>query len=121
VGQRGEDVAVAHLAGAGFQILGRNLRSRLGELDVLAREGATLVFVEVKTRRAGAADPPQAAVDARKRERLERLALRYLASRGLGGVRCRFDVIAVTVGADARAAPRVVHFRNAFEATGWAG
>jgi putative endonuclease len=118
-------VAVDFLTRRGLQILGRNLRSRLGELDILARDGPTLVFVEVKTRRAGAADPPQVAVHARKQARLVRIALGYLAARRLGNQPCRFDVVAVTMGTappgPTGAAPRVDYFQDAFRLDGWAG
>ncbi|MGH7266874.1 MAG: YraN family protein [Candidatus Rokuibacteriota bacterium] len=117
-GRTGEDLAARFLERQGLRILERNLRSRLGEIDLVARDGATLVFVEVKTRRPGAADPPQASVDGRKQRRLARLALNYLARRGLGDLGCRFDVVAVTVGPDGRA-PVVEHFRGAFLADPW--
>jgi putative endonuclease len=143
-GRLGEEIAVAFLERRGLTVLARNLRSRLGEIDVLARDGPVLVFVEVKARRAGAADPPQVSVDARKQRRLARLALGYLAARGLGERPCRFDVIAVTLpvedgtgataptrgGRGERAAsrdatesvaPRVEHFPDAFTLGGWAG
>jgi putative endonuclease len=117
-GRLGEDVAARFLERQGLRILGRNLRSRLGEIDLVAREGATLVFVEVKARRAGTADPPQASVDARKQRRLARLALSYLARRWLGDLGCRFDVVAVTLESGGR--PAVVeHFRGAFLADPW--
>lgn len=118
-GRPGEDLAARFLERQGLRILGRNLRSRLGEIDLVARDGATLVFVEVKTRRPGTADPPQASVDARKQRRLARLAVNYLARRWLGDLACRFDVVAVTVGPDGRA-PVIEHFRGAFLADPWA-
>ena len=95
LGRTGEAEATRLLRRRGLVILERNLRSRLGEIDLLARDGATLVFVEVKARRGAAGDPPEAAVDARKRARLGRLALGYLAARRLGERSCRFDVVAV--------------------------
>lgn len=121
LGQEGEAVAARFLEARGFEILARNLRSRFGEIDLLARDGATLVFVEVKARLGGASgDPPQAAVDARKRTRLARLALNYLAREWLRELSCRFDVVAVTLDPEGRA-PQVEHFRGAFTADGWTG
>jgi putative endonuclease len=120
LGQLGEDVAARFLESRGFRILARNLRSRLGEIDLVARDGATLVFVEVKARRAGPGDPPQVAVDARKRSRLARLALDYLAREWLRDLACRFDVVAVTLDLD-DGPPRVEHFPGAFAADGWTG
>ncbi len=123
VGQLGEDVAARFLESRGFRILARNLRSRLGELDLVARDGATLVFVEVKARRGRPGDPPQVGVDARKRSRLARLALDYLAREWLQDLACRFDVVAVTfdTGDAEGGPPRVEHFPGAFAADGWTG
>jgi putative endonuclease len=120
LGPLGEAAAVRFLERAGLTILARNLRSRLGELDILARDGSTLVFVEVKTRRGARGDPPEAAVDARKRARLGRLALGYLAGRHLGERPCRFDVVAVTVADDGSLAA-VRHIEGAFDLEGWTG
>jgi putative endonuclease len=94
-GVRGEEEAARFLTRSGFAILDRNVRTRAGEIDLVAKEGKTLVFVEVKTRRGAPGDPPEAAVDARKRARLSRLALGYLAARRLGERSCRFDVVGV--------------------------
>ena len=118
LGRAGEVAAARLLERRGLVILERNLRSRLGEIDLLARDGPTLVFVEVKTRRGSPGDPPEAAVNARKRARLGRLALGYLAARRLGERSCRFDVVGVLLDEtggviDAR------HIRNAFDLDGW--
>jgi putative endonuclease len=126
-GKLGERIAADYLRRQGMTVVATNLRSRLGELDILARDGGTLVFVEVKARRAGAADPPQAAVGLRKRTRLVRLALGYLAAHRLGERPCRFDVVAVTFDQGAhdgdlgRARPSVRHFPGAFDLDGETG
>jgi putative endonuclease len=120
LGQLGEELAARFLEGRGFEILARNCRSRLGEIDLVARDGQVCVFVEVKTRSGPAADPPQAGVDARKQARLARLALAYLARAWLTDLGCRFDVVAVTVD-PAGGRPRVEHFPGAFAADGWTG
>jgi len=112
-GSEGEEIAARFLAQRGFEILARNVRSRLGEIDLIARDGPTLVFVEVKTRSGVPLEPPQAAVDARKRRRLARLALDYLAREWLRDLACRFDVVAVTLD-PAGGPPRVEHFPGAF-------
>ncbi len=113
VGRQAEEEAARFLRNQGFVILERNVRSRLGEIDLVAREGGTLVFVEVKARRQGPGDPPQAAVTPRKQGRLGRLALGYLKARGLSEVRCRFDVVAVTLGEADRVAG-IRHIPGAF-------
>src|SRR5262245_31800985 len=117
LGQAGEAAAVRFLKRRGYVVLARNLRSRLGEIDLLVRDGGTLVSVGVRARRGGAGDPPQAAVNTRKRLRLARLALGYLAARRLGEPRCRFDVIGVSLD-DAGRVTDVRHFRHAFDSEG---
>jgi putative endonuclease len=120
IGREGEEVAARYLARRGFTIVARNLRSQLGELDLVAEDGATLVFVEVKARRGPADVGPQAAVDGRKRARLVRLALGYLGRPGVRRERqCRFDVVAVS-WPPSGGPPRVEHFEGAFVCEGWA-
>jgi putative endonuclease len=115
--QRGEAVASAVLARRGYRIVERNCRSRWGELDVVAYDGDTLVFIEVKARRAVQFGDPAYAVDRRKQRRIVRLAQRYLIRRRLGEPPCRFDIVVV----DERAAwtPRVEVITNAFDASGF--
>jgi putative endonuclease len=110
---------VRFLKRRGYVVLARNLRSRLGELDLLVRDGSTLVFVEVKARRGAGGDPAEAAVTPRKRLRLVRIALGYLAGHRLGEPRCRFDVVGVSLD-DAGRVTDVRHLRHAFDSEGWA-
>ena len=114
LGRAAEDAAIAHLARAGFTIMERNVRLGHGEIDLVCRDRDTLVFVEVKCRRATWGDPPAAAVSWHKQRRLTRLAQHYLKWRRLEGVRCRFDVVSVTLDATERL--DVVHLRGAFDA-----
>ena len=116
VGQRGEEEAARFLEKRGFAILDRNVRSRLGEIDLVARDGATVVFVEVKTRREG--DAPEAAVTGGKQRRLGRLAQQYLKWKRLGEVRGRFDVVAVTLDHEGRV-KTIRHLPAAFEVAAW--
>lgn len=118
LGRRGEEEAARFLAERGFAVLERNVRSRLGEIDLVAREGRTLVFVEVKARREGRGDPPEAAVTADKRRRLARLALQYLRRTRRGEVPCRFDVVAVTLDAGGRLTG-LRHLPGAFQVEAW--
>lgn len=118
VGKRGEDAAARFLKKRGLDIVERNVRSRFGEIDLVAREGKTLVFVEVKCRRARDGDPPQAAVTPPKQRRLGRLASGYLRRKRLTEVPCRFDVVAVIL--DARGSVTDIrHLKHAFTAEGW--
>jgi len=112
LGQFGEDVAVRHLQAAGLEILDRNWRCAEGEIDIVAAEGGTLVVCEVKTRTGTAFGDPAEAVVGVKAARLRRLALRYLAERGIGWRDLRFDV--VTVVRRSQGDPVVRHLRGAF-------
>jgi putative endonuclease len=96
VGMEGEQVAAQWLEGQGYRILARNVRFRIGELDLVAEEGGVLVFVEVKTRRSTAYGTAAEAVTRAKQERLVRLAHLFLSQSGRQGVPCRFDVVSVT-------------------------
>ena len=117
LGPTGEARACAHLRGLGFDILETGVRSRLGEIDIVARDGMTLVFVEVKARRGRGYGRPEEAVTRKKRQKLGRLASDYLARRGLGARPCRFDVVSVLYGQDGSASVEL--FRNAFELESW--
>jgi putative endonuclease len=112
VGGFGEEVAVRHLQTAGMVVLDRNWRCRDGEIDVVARDGETLVFCEVKTRRGTGYGSPAAAVIPAKARRLRRLALRWLDESGLHPPDLRFDVVAVR--ADRAGGTDVEHLRGAF-------
>jgi putative endonuclease len=111
-GKSGEDLACAELRRRGYAILARRYRRRGGELDIVARDGATVVFVEVKTRAGTAFGAGGEAITARKRRRMAEIALDYLARHGLDGCPCRFDVVAIDAGV---ATPRVEVFRHAFD------
>lgn len=112
-GRQGEELAARYLEGKGLLILERNLRTPLGELDLVARDGRTLVFVEVKSRRGTSFGVPQEAVGPRKQRQILRSALWYLAGRKLGEPLMRFDVVAVQFG---RAGARIEHIPGAFGA-----
>jgi ribonuclease HII len=111
VGGSGELIATAHLERIGWEILATRFRCREGEIDIVGRDGAALVFVEVKTRRGKCAVPGEA-VGARKRARLLAAAEAYLATYGITEQTCRFDVVEVLFTPDGYA--KVNHLRNAF-------
>lgn len=98
MGAGGEDAACEALRQRGYAILARRFRTRSGELDIIARDGETLVFVEVKARRSLRAGLPAEAVTWRKRRTLHRVALEFLARSRLHHLPCRFDVVSVRVG-----------------------
>jgi putative endonuclease len=105
-------MAAAFLAGAGYRVIERNYRCVFGEIDMVAEEGETLVFVEVKSRRSEAYGEPHLAVGRQKQEKLSRIAMHYLAERGQGRRLARFDVISVKWLPEGR---RIELIRNAFE------
>lgn len=98
LGRRGEELAARYLERRGLTILERNLRTPAGELDIVARDGDELVFVEVKTRLGDAETAPDTSVTAAKLERLGRLAEAYVAERGLDDAPWRVDVIGLVLG-----------------------
>ncbi len=114
-GNRGERVAARFLKKLGYKILVRQARSKVGEIDLIARDGETIVFVEVKTRSSHATGHPSEAVGYQKQKQLTRAALFWLKERNLLDHRCRFDVIAITWQDGQH--PVVEHFIHAFEAT----
>jgi putative endonuclease len=109
LGRYGEDVAARHLAEQGLVVLQRNWRCELGEIDIVARDGASLVVCEVKTRRTGACGLPVEAVTARKAARLRRLAARWVSESGLHPADIRIDVVSVL--SPPRGAAVVEHLR----------
>jgi putative endonuclease len=120
LGQRGEAEAARYLRRLGYKIVARGSRSHLGEIDLVAVDGQTVVFVEVKTRESVASGHPAEAVNAEKQRRLTRLGLSFLKHHGLLEYPARFDVVAITWPADARH-PAIEHFSHAFPASGFKG
>jgi putative endonuclease len=98
LGRRGERAAERHLRRCGYRIVARNFRAAGAEIDLIAMEGETLVFVEVKTRSGDGAGAPVDAVDARKQERMRRAAEVFAARTRAGERLMRFDVVAITSG-----------------------
>jgi putative endonuclease len=97
LGKMGEDLACAELSRRGYVVLARRYRTRYGEIDIVARHGTAIVFVEVKARAGDEFGGGAAAVSPWKQQRIVRMALDYLARRGLTDAQCRFDVVTVDV------------------------
>jgi putative endonuclease len=114
LGKIGEDLACRELERRGYAILARRYRRRCGELDIVARDGRTVVFVEVKTREGRAFGAAAEAVTMWKRRRIIQLALDYMARHGHVECACRFDVVAIHLGPDE---PQVEVYQNAFSAS----
>lgn len=114
LGNRGERIAASFLRKQGCQIIEKNYHSRLGEIDIVAKEGESIVFVEVKTRRSADFGLPEEALSYDKRRRLSKLALNYLAHRRIEGSNCRFDVVSILM--DNNKVKHIELIKNAFPA-----
>lgn len=115
-GQEGEQIAVAFLQRHGYRIQEQNYRNRKGEIDIIAWDGATLVFVEVKAKSQAAFGHPEEMVGRRKQETMARVAMTYVHHHQLLQTSLRFDVVAVRLRPGE--APDVTHIPAAFEPTG---
>jgi putative endonuclease len=115
-GQEGEATAERYLRQKGYRIVAKNLRSPLGELDLVAEDGEVLVFVEVKARRTMDFGGAVHAVHRQKQTQLIRLAAQFLAQHHLSNRSCRFDVVLLQSMPTTEV--RVEHIQNAFEVSG---
>ncbi len=114
LGDRGENIAARFLRNLGYKIIVRNFRCQVGEIDIIARDGKTLVFVEVKTRAYD--DPtPEEQVNHEKQNQITKAAKFYLSRYGIPQPPARFDVIAIVWPKNAN--PQIRHIVAAFEAT----
>lgn len=95
LGEKGEELALRFLKKKGYRLIEKNYICKLGEMDIIAREKDTLVFIEVKTRTSTEFGPPQLAVNASKQRQLSKVALNYLSENRLKDVKARFDVVAI--------------------------
>jgi len=112
LGTRGEEIATAYLKKRNYKVLETNYRCRCGEIDIIARDGSVLVFVEVKTRRTASYGPPQLSVTPFKQRQISKAALTYLAKNRLMESFARFDVIGVLLRDNP---PQVDHIKDAFD------
>ncbi|HZL89211.1 MAG TPA: YraN family protein [Pirellulaceae bacterium] len=120
LGRRGEEAAARYLRKLGYVIVARGHRDKIGEIDLIAVDGRTVVFVEVKTRTGDLKGTPAEAVDHDKQKRLTKLALSYMKRHDLLDCKARFDVVAVTWPEKSRT-PKIEHIKDAFEAVGMDG
>jgi putative endonuclease len=118
LGQVGEKLALTYLQGLGYKILHCNYRQRFGEIDIVADDHGTVVFIEVKTRIESRFGLPGEAVTLRKQRQLSKVALEYLARYDLVDTPARFDVVGIVFAEGAQTAagnPRMELLRNAFD------
>jgi putative endonuclease len=112
LGKKGEEMALRFLKKNGYRIYARNYVCKMGEVDIIAKEKDTLVFIEVKTRTSTVFGPPQLAVNSAKQMQLSKVALYFLKEKGLEDVKARFDVVAILLGPGG---PEIELIRDAFD------
>lgn len=112
LGKFGETLALKKIKRLGYKKIVRNYRCPLGEVDLIAWDGDTLVFIEIKTRKGRSTDYAKEAVNARKKRQISKVALAYMKSNDYSDAKARFDVVAVCVG---RGKPEIEVIKNAFE------
>jgi len=113
LGRRGEDAAAAYLKGLGYRIVGRRERVLRGDIDIVALDGRTVVFVEVRSRTDTAHGHPAETVGRMKQRRISMLATAYIRRHRLEDCSVRIDVVAVTFPPGEK--PVVEHYQNAFD------
>jgi putative endonuclease len=112
LGEQGEALAVRRLKKAGYKIIETNYRTRLGEIDIIAKDKDTIVFIEVKSRRSVHFGNPKQAVTLQKQKKISMVALYYLKLTDQSSAKARFDVVTVISNQDQ---PQVEIIKNAFE------
>jgi putative endonuclease len=112
LGKKGENLALKTIRSMGYKDILQNYRCPLGEIDLIARDGDTLVFLEIKTRRTGSTGYAKEAVNARKRHQISKAALAYMKANNCGNIRARFDVVAISL---AGPSPKIEVIKNAFD------
>ena len=111
-GKESESVAVRYLKRNGYKILEQNYRNKIGEIDIIAKDKKTLVFVEVKATRTDSFGNPKWAVTPKKQRKISMVALYYLKATKQNNAKARFDVVAIISSIDN---PRIELIKNAFE------
>ena len=117
-GNKGEAEAARYLEGLGYKILHWQLRGRYGELDLVALDGETIVFIEVKTRASTAAGHPTESITSAKQGKITRSALAFLKKHRWLNRKARFDVVSIIWPKDGQP-PEIQHYINAFEPVGF--
>ena len=111
-GKKGESLAARHLKRSGYRIIEKNFRTKQGEIDIIAKDGDTVVFVEVKSRKTDRFGNPKWAITPRKQRKISMVALEYLKATQQINVKARFDVVSINRAQESR---RIELIKNAFE------
>lgn len=112
LGQIGEKLAYTELTRMGYKVLAQNYRCRIGEIDIIAEDGETLVFIETKTRNKTETSIAKEAVNIRKQHKIAKTALTYMKNNNLMEKRVRFDVVAISMK---ESEPHIEIIKNAFD------
>lgn len=112
MGQDGENIAFSYIRQQGYRVVERNYRCPYGEIDLIAKDGETFVFIEVKSRQSALFGQPEDAVDFRKKKKLSTVALWYLEEKNINNYHARFDVVSIMLS---KQPPEIKLFRDAFD------
>ncbi len=112
LGRLGEGLARKKIKSFGYHFMASNYRCPLGEVDLIAKDGDTIVFIEIKTRKGRSLGYAKEAVHEKKKRQLSKVALAYLKSTGLWGSKARFDVVAIQLR---EGRPEIEWVKNAFD------
>lgn len=112
LGKSGEQLAREYLRKKGYKILEHNYRTRYGEIDIIAQQDSSIVFIEVRTKRTPKFGPPQLSITKFKRNQITKSALAYIKENAISDQSCRFDVVAITFESSGT---KIDHIENAFE------
>jgi len=112
LGKSGEELAAVLLRENGYKILARNFKTKISEIDIIARDKDTISFVEVKTRHSDKFGLPQEAISRPKQRQISKAALAYLKDNNLLNKKARFDVVSIILSEDG---PKIDLIKNAFE------
>lgn len=112
LGKKGEKIALRYLKKSGFEIIECGFRALRGEIDIIAKEKETIVFVEVKTRRSNEFGSPLEAIDLNKQKQIKKIAAVYISKKYRKFIPCRFDVIGIMV--EKKGDYKISHIKNAF-------
>jgi len=112
IGKRGETLAISFLKKNGYRIIESNFRCRYGEIDIVAQDGKTVAFIEVKTKTSNRFGSPTQAIDSRKQRQVSKTALAYISQKRLTNYSARFDVVGINIkGSNSE----IELIKNAFE------
>lgn len=115
VGKQGENIGARFLARKGYKIIGRNIKTFVGEVDIVARKKPFIVFVEVKTRKNESFGPPYLSITEKKKRKLVQCALCYLKMKNVLNMPWRIDVVSIELDEFSGFVKKIEHFENAIE------